>query len=164
MRHSIRGSFAAAVFTGLSLAAGPAAAGGMMVRGMMDGGMMDGGMMDGGMMDGGMMGQGANGSRSQSEESSDPAIRNLLGYVRSNGLTCLSCHSVGSRSVGPTFMDIARRYAGNDGAQSALAESIANGAAGKWAGYPAMPSGLASPSQATKLSALILSLAPHSDH
>jgi cytochrome c len=61
-------------------------------------------------------------------------------------------------------MDIARRCAGNDGAQIALAGSIANGAAGKWAGYPVMPSGLASPSQATKLSAQILSLAPHSDH
>jgi len=49
-------------------------------------------------------------------------------------------------------------------AQSALAGSIANGAAGKWTGYPVMPSGFASRSQATKLAALILSLTAHSDH
>ena len=144
----IKDSFTAAVVMGLSLVAGPAAAGGMMGGGMM----------------GGMMGQGANSSPSQSEESSDPAARNLLGYVDSNGLACLGCHSVSARSVGPAFTDIAKCYAGKDGAQSALAESIATGATGKWTGYPAMPGGLASPSQAKKLAALILSLTPQSDH
>jgi len=144
----IKDSFPAAVVMGLSLVAGPVAAGGMMGGGMM----------------GGMMGQGANSSPSQSEESSNPAARNLLEYVRSNGLSCLSCHSVSARSVGPAFTDIAKRHAGNDGAQSALEESITTGATGKRTGYPAMPGGLASSSQAKKLAALIVSVTPQSDH
>lgn len=116
------------------------------------------GMMGGGMMGGGMMGRGMNGQSPQGETASNPAAQDLVGYVRSNGLGCFSCHSVGTRRIGPAFDDVAKRYAGQSNAQGELARSIANGATGKWAGYPAMPGGLASQAQASNLATLILAL------
>jgi len=163
MKKLIWGSIASGVTLLLSVASIPiTAAQGRVVpvptRLMMAQGMMGGGMMGGGM------GQGMNGQSPRGETAANPAAENLVAYVRSNGLACFSCHSVGTRRIGPAFDDVARRYAGQANGQGELAGSIANGVAGKWAGYPAMPSGLASPTQASKLATLILALERHTSH
>ncbi|MEO6985834.1 MAG: c-type cytochrome [Paralcaligenes sp.] len=107
-------------------------------------------------MRGGMMGgMRSNGGNSASVNKSGP----LGVYIQSNGLSCISCHAVSGNSVGPAFTDIARRYAGQAGAEDNLAESIANGVSERWKGYPPMPAGLASKAQAKELARLILDLA-----
>lgn len=113
--------------------------------------------MGGGMMGGGMMG-GGTGSSSQREPAASSAAQHLQQYVRSNGLTCFSCHALYSNGMGPSLSDVAKRYHGLRGGGEILADSIAHGVAGKWTGYRAMPGGLASSKQAKELARLILSL------
>lgn len=102
-----------------------------------------------------MMGQG--GTTSAGGETS-PAKGSLGAYVDSHNLSCFSCHAMSGRGVGPSFTEIAQRYAGQAGAQEMLSSSITEGVSGKWGGYRAMPGGLASPAQARELVRLILSL------
>lgn len=123
-------------------------------------GMMGGSMMSGGMMGGGMMG--GYGPRGQSgpNKGSNPQWDELSTYVQSNRLACMSCHAYSRRGTGPAFADIAHRFAGHPGSGDRLARAISNGVSGQWAGYPPMPGGLATPSQAKELARLILRLAP----
>ncbi|KWT94175.1 MULTISPECIES: c-type cytochrome [unclassified Variovorax] len=49
---------------------------------------------------------------------------------------CLACHAVDKKLVGPSYQDIARKYAGQSDAAAKLAESIKKGGAGKWGPIP----------------------------
>ena len=49
---------------------------------------------------------------------------------------CMACHAIGSKLVGPSFKDIATRYAGNKDAQSGLAGKIRKGSTGIWGAIP----------------------------
>lgn len=109
------------------------------------------------MMGGGTMMGPATGDGGQPSSRDEPGNR-LLGYVRSEGLSCMGCHALSRTVTAPAFADIARRYRGQARARARLARSIADGVSGKWAGYPPMPGGLASPEQADALAALILDL------
>jgi cytochrome c len=121
---------------------------------------MGSGMMGGGMMGGGMMrGAGPRDEAPGEGGVSNPAWRKLTSYVKSNGLACMSCHTLSGRSTGPAFIDIAHRFAGQANAKTGLASAISNGVSGQWPGYPPMPGGLAKPKQARKLAGLILQLA-----
>jgi len=51
---------------------------------------------------------------------------------------CLACHQVDRQLVGPSFLAIAQRYAGSDGALDYLAASIRAGSQGRW-GVLTMP-------------------------
>ena len=51
---------------------------------------------------------------------------------------CLSCHALDKASVGPSFTQIRQRYAGEQGAQARIVDSILNGNSGGWGDY-AMP-------------------------
>lgn len=46
--------------------------------------------------------------------------------------TCLACHGLVHKQVGPGFAQIAARYRDDPGAPSALAASIRNGSVGHW--------------------------------
>ena len=52
--------------------------------------------------------------------------------------TCLACHAIESKLVGPSFRDVAARYRGDEHVSSRLADSIRAGGTGKW-GQAAMP-------------------------
>lgn len=52
---------------------------------------------------------------------------------------CQSCHSTDKKLVGPTFREIARKYAGSAGAATALADKIQNGSTGAWGPIPMPP-------------------------
>lgn len=49
---------------------------------------------------------------------------------------CLACHGIDKKLVGPSFQDVAKRYAGQKDAAAALAASIKSGGAGKWGPVP----------------------------
>lgn len=52
---------------------------------------------------------------------------------------CLSCHAVASISIGPSFLDIAKRYDGDPTAVARLADKIVKGGAGSWGEVPMAP-------------------------
>ncbi|MCY1402911.1 Cytochrome c-551 [compost metagenome] len=53
--------------------------------------------------------------------------------------SCLSCHAIDKKIVGPAFQDIAARYRTLDNAQGALMESISSGSTGRWGTLPMPP-------------------------
>lgn len=57
---------------------------------------------------------------------------------------CSACHAVDKKLVGPSFADVAKKYAGKADAAPALATSIKAGGAGKWGPVP-MPAQAAVP-------------------
>ena len=70
--------------------------------------------------------------------------------------TCLACHAIDKKVVGPSFKEVAARYRSNANASTEVAESIQSGGQGKW-GQTAMPpmSGL-SAAQAGALADFVL--------
>jgi len=53
---------------------------------------------------------------------------------------CTACHVVkGAKTVGPTYADVAKKYAGQKGVEAMLAEKIKKGGSGVWGQVPMMP-------------------------
>lgn len=63
-----------------------------------------------------------------------PALANLELAKKSN---CMSCHAVDKKIVGPSYQDVAKKYAGDKTAAETLAKRIKGGSAAnggqKWA-------------------------------
>jgi cytochrome c len=70
---------------------------------------------------------------------------------------CQTCHTVDRKLVGPSFKDIAKKYAADKGAADKLAASIKNGSKGVW-GPIAMPKNDIPDADVKKLVVWILSL------
>jgi len=49
---------------------------------------------------------------------------------------CMACHAIGTKLVGPSFKDVAAKYAGNKDAQANLAGKIRKGSTGVWGAIP----------------------------
>lgn len=47
---------------------------------------------------------------------------------------CLACHAVASKLVGPSFKDVAAKYAGQAGAEAKLVQKVLHGSNGAWGG------------------------------
>lgn len=75
--------------------------------------------------------------------------------ARSKG--CLSCHAVDSKLVGPSYKDIAKKYAGNKAAEDQLVKKVVGGGGGVWGTMP-MPGGMANEAEARVLVKWILGL------
>ena len=73
---------------------------------------------------------------------------------------CLACHQVNEKRVGPSFRDIALRYAGNEAAAAYLARSIREGSRGLWGAIPMPAQRHVDPATALLLGEWIVSLAP----
>ena len=76
---------------------------------------------------------------------------------------CLACHTVDKKIVGPAYKDIAKRYAGQKGAEAKLAEKVIKGGKGAWAKelgaeIPMPPNPMVKPDEAAKLVKWILGL------
>jgi cytochrome c len=68
----------------------------------------------------------------------------------------LSCHGVDQKIVGPSFREVAARYAGDAAAPARLAAKIKAGGAGVWGAVPMPPHAGMSDAQLAQLSAWIL--------
>ena len=49
---------------------------------------------------------------------------------------CMACHAVDKKLVGPSYKDVAKKYAGDAKAADALATKIMKGGAGVWSSIP----------------------------
>lgn len=67
---------------------------------------------------------------------SAPAMANLDLAKKSN---CMSCHTVDKKLVGPSYKDVAAKYAGKADAQKMLAEKVKKGGKGNWGEVPMPP-------------------------
>ncbi|MFZ8787297.1 c-type cytochrome, partial [Thermocrinis sp.] len=52
---------------------------------------------------------------------------------------CYACHDVNAKKVGPSYKDMANRYAGKADAVDYLADKIKRGGAGVWGSVPMPP-------------------------
>ena len=62
-----------------------------------------------------------------------PALANLE-LAQKNA--CMACHAIDKKIVGPSYQDVAKKYAGHKDAVAALSESIRKGGSGKWGPVP----------------------------
>lgn len=70
---------------------------------------------------------------------------------------CMACHDLKAKKVGPTYADIAKKYAGKADAVAYLAGKIKKGGSGVWGSVP-MPPQNVSDAEAKQLAEWILSL------
>ena len=69
---------------------------------------------------------------------------------------CMACHAVDKKLVGPSFKDVAKKYAGDKAAADKLAEKVIKGGAGAWGPVPMPANPQVNAAEAQKLVAWIL--------
>ncbi len=53
---------------------------------------------------------------------------------------CTTCHVVkGAKTIGPTYVDVAKKYAGQKDAEAKLADKVKKGSTGVWGQVPMPP-------------------------
>lgn len=67
---------------------------------------------------------------------SAPAFANMDLAKKSN---CMSCHLVDKKLVGPSYQDVAKKYAGQKDAEAKLFEKVKKGGVGVWGQVPMPP-------------------------
>lgn len=65
---------------------------------------------------------------------SDAAATQLL-----TKYNCQACHTVDKKLVGPSYKEVAAKYAGDTGAPAKLEQKIKNGGSGVWGAIPMPP-------------------------
>jgi len=71
---------------------------------------------------------------------------------------CMACHAMDRKLVGPSYKDVAAKYAGQKDAVDTLADKIVNGGAGVWGAVPMPANPRVSPAEAKQLAVWILSV------
>ena len=69
---------------------------------------------------------------------------------------CLACHAIDKKLVGPSYKDIAKKYAGDAKAADMLATKIQKGGAGVWGAIPMPANPQVNDAEAKKLATWIL--------
>lgn len=69
---------------------------------------------------------------------------------------CMACHAVDKKLVGPSFKDVAAKYAGQKDATDKLAEKVIKGSSGVWGPVPMPANAAVTPDESKKLIAWIL--------
>ena len=70
---------------------------------------------------------------------------------------CMACHAADKKLVGPSFKDVAAKYAGQAGAADKLAVKIQKGGSGVWGPVPMPANTQVNDAEAKKLAAWVLS-------
>jgi len=71
---------------------------------------------------------------------------------------CMACHAVDKKVVGPSYQDVAAKYAGQKDAVDKLAVKVVKGGAGTWGPVPMPANTAVSDAEAKQLVTWILSL------
>ena len=70
---------------------------------------------------------------------------------------CMACHAVDKKLVGPSYKDVAAKYAGQKDAVDMLAGKIIKGSAGVWGPIPMPANAQVNEADAKKLATWVLS-------
>ncbi|MES2362249.1 MAG: c-type cytochrome [Pseudomonadota bacterium] len=84
---------------------------------------------------------------------STPALADLALATAKN---CMACHAIDKKLVGPSYKDVAAKYAGQKDAADKLAAKVIKGGSGVWGPVPMPANAQVSPDEAKKLVAWIL--------
>lgn len=84
---------------------------------------------------------------------STPALADLQLATAKN---CMACHAVDKKLVGPSYKDVAAKYAGQKDAADKLAAKIIKGGSGVWGPVPMPANAQVNPDEAKKLASWIL--------
>ncbi len=96
-------------------------------------------------------------SNPQRDVTKDPAYQKGLTLVKNSD--CLTCHQVADKAIGPSYRDIAAKYAGaSDEEVSAIAQRIIKGGSGVWGQVPMTAHPTLSPADAEAMVQYILLL------
>lgn len=55
--------------------------------------------------------------------------------------SCMACHGIDKKIVGPAYKDVAKKYKGNANAVAMLSKKIKDGSSGVWGPIPMPPNG-----------------------
>lgn len=69
---------------------------------------------------------------------------------------CMACHAVDKKLVGPSYKEVAAKYAGQPGAVDKLAGKILKGGSGVWGPVPMPANAQVNDAEAKKLAAWVL--------
>ena len=72
--------------------------------------------------------------------------------------TCMACHAMDKKLVGPSYKDVAAKYAGQKDAAAKLAEKIQKGGTGVWGQIPMPANPQVSAEEAKTLAAWVLTI------
>ena len=70
---------------------------------------------------------------------------------------CMACHAVANKLVGPSYKDVAAKYAGQKGAEDKLVQKVIKGGAGTWGPVPMPANPQVSEAEARSLVKWVLS-------
>lgn len=84
---------------------------------------------------------------------STPALADLQLATAKN---CMACHAVATKLVGPSYKDVAAKYAGQKDAVDKLAAKIIKGGSGVWGPVPMPANAQVNPDEAKKLAAWVM--------
>lgn len=82
-----------------------------------------------------------------------PAFADLALATSKN---CMACHAVDKKLVGPSYKDVAKKYAGQKDAADKLATKIIKGGSGVWGAIPMPANTQVNEAEAKKLAAWVL--------
>lgn len=71
---------------------------------------------------------------------------------------CMSCHAIDKKVVGPSYKDVAKKYAGQADAAAKLEAKVKKGGSGVWGTVPMPPNPAVSDADIKKLVAWILAM------
>jgi cytochrome c len=71
---------------------------------------------------------------------------------------CMACHAIDKKLVGPSYKDVATKYAGQKDAVDKLAAKIQKGGSGVWGPVPMPANAQVNEAEAKKLAAWVLTL------
>jgi cytochrome c len=72
--------------------------------------------------------------------------------------TCMACHALDKKIVGPAYKDVAAKYAGQKDASAMLAEKIMKGGVGVWGAVPMPANPKVNATEARQLATWVLGL------
>ena len=84
---------------------------------------------------------------------STPALADLQLATAKN---CMACHAVATKIVGPSYKDVAAKYAGQKDAVDKLAGKIVKGGSGVWGPVPMPANAQVNDAEAKKLAAWVM--------
>jgi cytochrome c len=71
---------------------------------------------------------------------------------------CMACHSVDKKLIGPSYKDVAKKYAADKGAQAKLEDKVKKGGTGVWGQIPMPPNSTVPAADVSALVKWVLSL------
>lgn len=86
------------------------------------------------------------------------AVPALADQALASKNTCMACHAVDKKVVGPAFKDIAKKYAGQKDVEAMLVAKVMKGGSGVWGAIPMPANTQVKEADAKTLVAWILAL------